>query len=276
MNINIFKQSYKIAVLTGATGGVGKTLVSHLLKEHYKIIMIARNLAQLEQISLNYGNKVVACICDISHLNEIQYLCEEIKTNFKHIDALIHCAGNIYPGSFESLSDQMILKQIQVNLNGAIFLTKGLLPLMRKKSSIIFMNSLGGIFPLKNSTLYSASKYGLRGFALSLAMELRPKKIYVSSIYPGAINTPMLHKEMQNGGSLLNFSSPPLTPKTVCKTVIKALKEKKLEYFIPKWSGLQTKLIMLKPSFILHLMPFIEKICKKRKKIWHEKNPSHS
>ncbi len=275
MNLNIFKQSNKIAVLTGATGGLGKKLVSYLLEEHYKIIMIARNLAQLEQISLHYGDKVIIRICDISHLNEIQYLCEDIKKQFHHIKALIHCAGNIYPGSFSNLSDQLILNQLQVNLNGAIFLTKGLLPLMRKKSSIVFINSLGGIFPLKDSALYSASKYGLRGFALALAMELRPRKIYVSSIFPGAIDTQMLHNEMQNGGSLLNFCSPPLEPEIVCKTIMKALKKKGLEYYIPKWSGLQTKLLMLKPYFILRLMPFVEKFCEKRKKNW-QKNNLHS
>lgn len=273
MNLNIFKQSDKIAVLTGATGGLGKKLVSYLLKEHYKIIMVARNIAQLEQISLHYGEQVIPRLCDLSHLNEIQYLCKEIQKQYKHLDALIHCAGNIYPGSFESLDDHLILNQLQVNLNGAIFLTKGLIPLMRKKSSIIFMNSLGGIFPLKNSALYSASKYGLRGFSLSLAMELRPKKIYVSSIYPGAINTAMLHNEMRNGGSLLNFCSPPLPIDVVCKTVMKALRKKELEYYIPKWSGLQTKLLMLKPSVILHLMPLLERICKKRKKLWFKNNP---
>lgn len=273
MNLNFLKPSKKIAVLTGATGGLGKELVSYLLKDHYEVIMIARNLAQMEQISLHYSKKVTAFVCDISHLHEIQYLCEDLKKYINHINVLIHCAGSIHPGLFAHQSDQMIQTQLQVNLNGAIFLTKGLLPLMKKKSSIIFINSLGGIFPLKRSALYSASKYGLRGFALALAMELRPKKIYVSSIFPGAINTSMLHNEMKNGGSLLNFCSPPLNPKTVCKTVIKAIHQKRLEYYLPKWSGLQTKLIMLKPSLIVWLMPLMEKIGKKRKKIWQDNNP---
>lgn len=273
MNLNFFKQSKKIAVLTGASGGLGEKLVPYLLKERYEVIMVARNLAQMEQISLHFGKKVTAYVCDISQLNEVQYLCETLQKKLTHINALIHCAGSIYPGLFIHQSDEMIQTQIQVNLTGSIFITKGLLPLMKKKSSIIFINSLGGIFPLKRSALYSASKYGLRGFALSLAMELRSRKIYVSSIFPGAINTKMLRNEMKNGGSPLNFCSPPLTPETVCKTVIKAIHQKRLEYYLPKWSGLQTKLLMVRPSLILRLMPFMEKFGKKRQEIWENDHP---
>lgn len=271
MRLNIFKQAKKTAIITGATGGLGQTLVSFLLKEHYTIIMIARNMAQMEQISLRFGNKVIARVCNIANLHEIEYLCEDIRQNSSPIDLLVHCAGNIYPGLFEDQTDAMIESQIQVNLAAPIFLTKGLIPAMRKKSSIIFINSLGGIFPLKRSAVYSASKFGLRGFALSLAMELHPKKIYVSSIFPGAINTSMLHNEMKNGGSLLNFCAPPLATETVCHTVLKAIKQKRLEYFLPQFSGVQVKFLMNFPALIPKFMPFMEKIGEKRKKTWHEK-----
>lgn len=270
MRFHFFKRSKKIAVITGATGGLGKELVKRLLKEQYRIIMVARSLKQLEQIALHYGKEVTACICDLSHANEITYLCNDIRSRFGQIDVLIHSAGAISPGPLATQSDQMILDQMNANLTGAILITKGLLSLMKRNSSIIFINSLGGLLPLKDSALYSASKFGLRGFALALSMELRSKRIYVSSIFPGAVNTPMLHKEMKSGGSVLNFCSPPLSTETVCLTVLKAIRQKKLEYYIPKWSGIQIKLLMIKPGLLKLLMPILEKQGKKGQKAWQE------
>lgn len=276
MRFNFFKRSQKVAVITGATGGLGKDLVKHFLEKQYRVIMVARSMKQLEQISLHFGKNVTGCLCDITHHNEITYLCHDILSRFGQIDVLIHSAGTITPGAFETQTDQMIIDQIQVNLTGAILITKGLLHLMKRNGSIIFINSLGGILPLKNSALYSASKFGLRGFALALSIELRPRRIYVSSIFPGAIETQMLHKEMQCGGSVLNFCSPPLSTKIVCLTVFKALRQKKLEYFLPKWSGLQIKLVMMQPGLIKFLMPLLEKIGKKGKKTWQNQQVTSS
>ncbi|CAI3942783.1 Short-chain dehydrogenase (YqjQ) [Commensalibacter communis] len=268
MRFKFFKRSKKVAVITGATGGLGKDLVKRLLDEQYRVIMVARNLQQLEQISLHYGKDVTGCLCDISHNNEIAYLCHDVRSRFGHIHVLIHSAGTISPGALDNQTDQMIAEQIQVNLTGAILITKGLLPLMRRNSSIIFINSLGGLLPLKHSALYSASKFGLRGFALALSLELRPKRIYVSSIFPGAIETQMLHREMKCGGSILNFCSPPLSTEIVCDTVIKAIRQRKLEYFLPKWSGLQIKPLMMLPGLIRLIMPILEKKGRKGQKIW--------
>lgn len=274
MRFNIFNRPKKIAVITGATGGVGRALVQCLLKQNYRIVMIARNLAQLEQISLHFGKHVTGCVCDISQATEVHYLCHDIQSRFGQIDVLVHSAGNIYPGSLFNQNDKTIQDQIQVNLTGAIYITKGLLPLIKRKGSIIFINSLSGLFPLKNSAVYSASKFGLRGFALALALELRKKNIYVSSIHPAAINTKMLRQEVKDGGSLLNFCTPPLSTDIICQTVLKAIRQKKLEYFIPKWLGFQIKLIMLKP-FLLHLlMPYMEKKGKKGKEAWQQQFPS--
>lgn len=272
MNFNIFNQSKKVAVLIGATGGLGKHLIQHLLERNYDVVIVARNLVQLEQISLQFGKAVTSCACDITRTSDIQYLCNTIQKQFGHIDALIHSAGNIHPGLFSEQSDATIVDQIQVNLTGAAHVTKTLLPLMSKNSSIIFINSLGGLLPLKGSALYSASKCGLRGFALALAQELRPDRIYVSSIFPAAIETEMLHQEIKAGGSPLNFCSPPLSPDIVCRTIIKAIKQKRLEYYLPKLAGLQIKLLMLKPSFINLIMPHLERMGKKGQKIWQEKH----
>ncbi|CAI3938428.1 Short-chain dehydrogenase (YqjQ) [Commensalibacter communis] len=268
MRFNFFKRSKKVAVITGATGGLGKDLVKRLLNEQHRVIMVARNMKQLEQISLQFGKEVTGCLCDISHNNEIAYLCHDIRSRFGQINVLIHSAGTINPGPLDTQTDQMIAEQIQVNLTGAILITKGLLPLMKRNSSIIFINSLGGLLPLKHSALYSASKFGLRGFALALSLELRPKRIYVSSIFPGAIETQMLHREMKCGGSILNFCSPPLSTEIVCDTVIKAIRQHKLEYFLPKWSGLQIKPLMMLPGLIRFIMPILEKKGRKGQKTW--------
>ena len=114
------------------------------------------------------------------------------KINGKEdIEILINNAGLAVFDDISNLSIEDWNDQININLTGSFLMTKMVVDNLksRKKGTIVFINSVAGLHPYKNSTAYVASKYGLRGFSSSLREELREYGIKVVSIYPGAVDT---------------------------------------------------------------------------------------
>ena len=106
---------------------------------------------------------------------------------------LINNAGIAVFNNISNLSINDWNKQLNINLTASFLMTKMVVDSFKsnKKGTIVFINSVAGLQPYKNSTAYVASKHGLRGFSSSLREELREDNIKVISIYPGAINTPL-------------------------------------------------------------------------------------
>lgn len=96
--------------------------------------------------------------------------------------------------------------------------------------------SLGGIISLKDSAIYSASKFGLRGFLAGFHQEMAAHGVKVSGVYPAAVDTPMLHHEALNGGSVLNFIDKVMTPEAVAAATLRAIDTGRLEAYVP-WSA---------------------------------------
>ncbi len=123
---------------------------------------------------------------------------------------------------------------------------------------IIATVSMGGIVSLKGSAVYSGSKFGLRGFMAGIRDELKPYKVNISGIYPTGVDSKMLRYEATHGGSLLNFVSVPVTVKDVGDAVIKAIKSKHLELYVPYSESLSGRFISCFPWMISYLYPLLE------------------
>lgn len=253
----------KIAVLTGATGGVAKALIPYLLEKDYKVALLGRNEKKLQATQALFGHQTYYFPLDFSTQSEIKNVVQSIVEQLGPPSLLINNAGTITPGNIFDLPNPSITQQLDINLTSPIAFTKTFLPHMMPQGHIIFINSIGGIMPLKGSATYSAAKFGLRGFALALAMELKTKNIKVSSIFPGAIDTEMLEKEALEGGTPLNFLAAPLGADTVAQAVLKALREGKLEYYLPYSDGIGARLALSLPFIVPPLMPFLEFFGKK-------------
>lgn len=117
-------------------------------------------------------------------------LAEVCREKFGRLDLLVNNAGIFLMGSIEEFDEHAWDKILAVNLKGAFLVTKALIGLLKEsKGQIVFINSVGGQVGLKNLSAYSASKFGLRGFADSLRLELESFGIRVTSIYPHAMNS---------------------------------------------------------------------------------------
>ena len=183
-----------IAIITGASTGIGRSLAIKLSDSHL-VYLISRNKNNLnktkELINLK-NNDCRIIISDISKIESTNDIYSQIK-NKEKIELLINNAGI---GLFKNITDTSIddwNDTLNTNLRGSFLMTKMIVDDFKSKENgkIVFISSVAGLQPYKNSTAYVASKYGLRGFASALREELREFNIKVMTIFPGAVNTPI-------------------------------------------------------------------------------------
>tara|TARA_Y100000817_G_scaffold246015_1_gene198040 strand:- start:7 stop:720 length:714 start_codon:yes stop_codon:yes gene_type:complete len=187
------KTSKPIAIITGASTGIGKQISIKLSDNNYHVLLVSRKKSKLQEVEKQIkkdGNDCTSFSIDVSNEDEINQLQSYVDNN--HIDVLINNAGIGIFNGIQNISEQEWDQQINTNLKGAFLMTKLVVDTMirKKMGKIVFINSVAGLNPYPFSSAYVASKYGLRGFSASLREELREHNIKVISIHPGAINTP--------------------------------------------------------------------------------------
>ena len=178
----------KTILITGTTSGVGATIAYDYIEKGWNVIGFARS-----ESLFNYSNYKHYQV-DISNLDMIYKAFEQIGAT--KIDILINNAAIFTMKSFSQTSFDEIGDMVDINLKGAMYVTKFALKNMEQGSRIFFINSVAGLEELENQSVYCASKHGLTGFAGVLGQELRQRGIKVTSIHPGGIDTPLWNEEI--------------------------------------------------------------------------------
>ena len=208
----------KKAIVTGATSGLGKYIAIQLSKKKIKVIGIARNKKRLEILKKTIGNKYFDYVdFDLKKIDEIQKISKIILQKENFIDILINNAGIYKQSNLQNTDISEINDLIDTNLKAPIILTKIFSKIMKKKKkgSIINISSIAGKIPIKNSSIYCGTKFGLHGFSSALNKELKDHGIKIFTIFPGGINTPLWNKINYKPGNLKNA----LHPKDVFKII---------------------------------------------------------
>jgi len=178
----------KTILITGTTSGVGATIAYDYIEKGWNVIGLARGESLFDYP--NYKHYQVD-IGNPYHLNEVFF-----QIGDKNIDILVNNAAVFKMKSFSQTSIDEIDDMIDINLKGAMYVTKFALQNMEKGSRIFFINSVAGLEELENQSAYCSSKHGLTGFAGVLGQELRPRGIKVTSIHPGGIDTPLWSRDI--------------------------------------------------------------------------------
>ena len=176
----------KTILITGTTSGVGATIAYHYIEKGWNVIGFARGESIFQ--FPNYKHFQV----DVTSCYEMYDIFEQID----NIDVLINNAAVFKMKAFSNTTLDEIDDMIDINLKGAMYITKFALQKMEKGSRIFFINSVAGLEELENQSAYCASKHGLTGFAGVLGEELRPRGIKVTSIHPGGIDTPLWSRDI--------------------------------------------------------------------------------
>jgi len=124
---------------------------------------------------------------------------------------------------------------------------------------------MAGIVPETYSAIYTATKFALRGFSLTIGIELKKHGIGVSAIFPDSVATPMLKYEASHGGSPLTFLSPPQAPSIVAQAILKAVLKNRAEVYVPASTGVFSKAIMCWPWAVTKIWPVLEHLGNKNR-----------
>ena len=260
--------SNKTIIITGAAGGIGTALARELEKRRANLVLADINFSGLESSACGLTSNVLIVECDITDRADVKKLVESAVNRFMKIDILINNAGIIRPALFENCSYEDIDAQIKVNFMGAVNCSKEVVAVMipAKQGHIVTISSLAGLVPETYSSIYTASKFALRGFFLTLAIELRKHNIKVSTIFPDSVDTPMLKYEASHGGSPLTFLSNAQSPEKIVQAVIKAIEKNRPEIYSPASTGIFSKIIMCWPWLVTKLWPLLERLGEKNRK----------
>ena len=174
-------------LVTGSSDGIGRSITLSLLKSGAKVIGLARDHSKFNPKTKNY----IKYKTDFSNEEILLNTITKIIKDHKDLDCLVSNAGFGKFGSLETFSTKEINDFIFTNLTSHMILTNKILPHLKKirKGNIIFIGSESALKGGKNGSLYSAAKFGLRGFSQSIREESCSKNIHVSLINPGMVRT---------------------------------------------------------------------------------------
>lgn len=192
------KLTGKVAVVTGASKGIGASIAKHLAAEGASVVVnYASSKAGADKVVgeiTAQGGKAIAVQGSVAKKAEIEKLFAETKKAFGHVDVLVNNAGIYEFGALEQISEDHFHKQFDTNVLGLILTTQEALKHFNGDGgSVINISSVVGVNPLPGAAVYSASKAAVDAVTKSLARELGPKKVRVNSINPGMIETEGVH-----------------------------------------------------------------------------------
>jgi NAD(P)-dependent dehydrogenase (short-subunit alcohol dehydrogenase family) len=185
------KLNGQMALVTGASGGIGRCIALELAREGATLFLVGRNTERLQQTALlcqSFCNDIKPAICDLTDSGALNCVLTALP---ERLDILIHCAGAIGHGMIEESPPSLLHDQFAANVIGPLALTRGVLPLLKKpKGQIVFVNSSSGLSSAPNRGYFSATQHALKALTDTLRQEVNRDNVRVTSVYPGRTATP--------------------------------------------------------------------------------------
>ncbi len=233
----------KVAIITGASSGIGKALAYELAKQGLHIVVVARRYDLIsriaEDLKSTYNIKALAIKADISVQAECENFINITIENFGKIDILINNAGISQRAMFADLDIEVIKKVMDINYWGAVYTTKYALPfLLKSKGIIVAISSISGFSPLPARTGYCSSKYALHGFMESLRIEHLKTGLHIMVVAPeyvaSEIREHALLADGQEQGVSPREEKRMLTAEYVAKRIAKGIRKRRRTMVIGK------------------------------------------
>jgi len=248
----------RVVVVTGGGGGIGSAFAKLAAGRGARLVLVDIRPDAAGKVAADLpGGPHSVLTGELTLRADVERILAAIAAQHGRIDVLVNNAGMTSAERFDERSVESIEHELNVNLYAPLMMTRLAVDLLRAAPDprVVTTVSLGGIFPLGETPIYTASKFGLRGAMLSISLDLRTKGILAGSVLPSATDTRMLRQEALDGGNALQFQDPPQTPEQVAKAMMKVLDKRKIEAYPKVSESWLVKTAMLMPNALPRLMP---------------------
>lgn len=184
--------------ITGVSSGLGQAIAEAALAAGDRVVGTLRNEKHLSAFAALSAGRSFAVVLDVTDYSDIQPSIDRIEREVGPIDVLVNNAGYGHEGTFEESTLEDLRRQFEVNVFGAVAVTKAVLPKMRKRRSghVINVTSMGGLITMPSLSFYHGSKFALEGLSEALGKEVKDFGIHVTAVEPGSFRTDWAGRSM--------------------------------------------------------------------------------
>jgi NAD(P)-dependent dehydrogenase (short-subunit alcohol dehydrogenase family) len=222
------RYSGKVALVTGASRGIGRAIAEAYLEEGAKVALCARSSADLEALAESWNRKdrrAIALRCDVTSRDEVARAFDEVEKSWGKLHILVNNAGISGRTPLDSAgaaSDELWDRILETNLKGSYLVTRHALPLMSSGGGrIVNMSSVLGRFGVPGYAAYCTAKHGIIGFTRALALELAPRGITVNALCPGWVETDMADQGIRETAAVLGISPEEFREQAIAEVPLK-------------------------------------------------------
>jgi NAD(P)-dependent dehydrogenase (short-subunit alcohol dehydrogenase family) len=244
--------SAKTAVLTGASSGIGEALARRLVRDGWRLLLVARRADRLDALAAELDGRAIVEAADLTDPDAAQRIAARAGAEFERLDLLVNNAGgNRKRGAFgdPDYGYAYVREIMDQNFDSAVRVTEALLPLLRRSapSAIVNVGSIAGRIGRPKMGAYNAAKFALNGWTEGLYHEERPHGVHVGLVTPGFIATEGFPQEQLTGKPHTRWMVG--TPEQAADAILKAASGKP-EVAVPAWYGLLPRLRYGAPSLV--------------------------
>jgi short-subunit dehydrogenase len=260
----------KVAIVTGASSGIGLAVARALAGRGARVALIARTPEKLDAHVRELGEDRAASfpldVIDTAHLVKLP---EQVVRRFGRLDLVINNAGVNHRGPVCERSAADLRAILETNLIAPVLLSHASLGYLGAGAAIVNIASLAGKVPVPDEATYSATKAGLRAFSRALGTELRERGIHVAAVCPGPVDTGFFG-DLSRVPDLV-FSQPMSSAEEIARAVLRAVETRAPEIDVPALSGKLATLAYLAPRLFTLARPLLERLGARNKRRFTER-----